>query len=111
MAQYQDNSVNSGAVEPSGAPLGGIGTGCIEMGLDGRFRNITINNNRTAATRIPVSGGGFLAVRAAQKGRVYARVLHPHTELPFQEAGLVPPYVAADELSWRGLYPCAHYLL
>lgn len=106
--------LHSNPAEPpdvAGVPLGGVGAGCIELGRDARFRNITINNNRTAALRIPVSQGGFLAVRAVRRGKVLARILHPETGLPFERAGIVPTYTPTEQLSWRGLYPCAHYQL
>jgi non-lysosomal glucosylceramidase len=97
--------------EPAGAPLGGVGAGCVELGRDSRFRNITINNNRTAATRIPVAGASFLAVRAARQGRVQTRILQPDSTVPFAETGIAPPYTPPDLISWRGLYPCSHYRL
>ncbi|MDX9975040.1 MAG: GH116 family glycosyl-hydrolase [FCB group bacterium] len=96
---------------PAGVPIGGIGTGCIELGLDGRLRNITINNNRTSDTRIPVSGGSFLAVRAARRGKVITRVLQASSEVPFEQAGVVPPFATEEQLTWRGLYPAARYHL
>ncbi|MCP4644984.1 MAG: hypothetical protein GY851_31370 [bacterium] len=95
----------------AGVPLGGIGTGCIELGRDGRFRNITINNNRSAAARIPVSEGALLAVRAARRGRVHTRMLQAGSGLPFEKAGIVPTYTPPEQLNWRGLYPCSHYKL
>lgn len=95
--------------EPAGVPLGGLGAGCIELGRDGRFRNITINNNRTSEERIDVSEGAFLAVRAARRGKVRARILQTGSGLPFDEAGIVPPYTPLEDLSWNGLYPCSHY--
>lgn len=97
--------------EPAGVPLGGLGAGCIEMGRDGRFRNITINNNRTAQTRISVSPCGFLAVRAAKRGRVFARLLQAESEAPFSRVGIVPNYTPPEQLSWRGLYPASSYEL
>lgn len=99
------------ATQTVGVPLGGIGAGCIEMGRDGRFRNLTINNNRTADTRIEVSAGSFLAVRAARRGRVTVRLLQTDSAVPFHEAGIVAPYCSTGQLSWRGLYPCAYYRL
>ena len=94
--------------EPSGVPLGGIGAGCIEFGRDGRFRNITINNNRTTDTRIPVSPGAFVAVRGALKGRVTARILQSESGLPFA-AGTQAQFTTPDELGWQPLYPSALY--
>jgi non-lysosomal glucosylceramidase len=95
----------------AGVPLGGVGAGCIEFAHDGRLRNITINNNRTADERIPVSEGTFVAVRDLQRGKVTTRLLQAGSALPFEGAGIVPPYAAAQQMNWRGLYPCAHYEL
>ena len=95
----------------AGVPLGGIGTGCIELGADARFRNVTINNNRTAATRIPFASGAFIAVRAARNDEVFTRILQPETSVPFKDAGVFPPYTSAEEQSWYGLYPGANFQL
>lgn len=97
--------------DPSGVPMGGVGAGCIEMGRDGRFRNITINNNRRASDRIVVAPGAFLAVRASVKGKVFTRILQPESSAVFDRAGVIPSYTPSEQLSWRGLYPCAHYHL
>lgn len=97
--------------KPAGVPLGGVGAGSIELGRDGRFRNITINNNRTDDKRILISEGAFLAVRAQQRGKVFARILQDQTGLPFEEAGIIPQCTPADQLSWRGLYPRSSYKL
>ncbi len=98
-------------VQTAGVPLGGVGAGCLELGRDARFRNITINNNRAAADRIDVAPGAFLAVRAARRGKVNVRILQPDSSLPFHEAGIVAPYTAMEQLGWRGLYPASHYHL
>lgn len=110
MAHSQRKSV----VLPShyaGVPLGGIGTGCLELGQDARFRNVTINNNRTAATRIPMADGAFIAVRAAVARESCTMILQPETSIPFQNAGLTPRHARPDELSWYGLYPASNYRL
>lgn len=95
----------------AGVPVGGVGTGCIELGADARFRNVTINNNRTAATRIPFASGAFLAVRAARGKDVSTRILQPETSIPFEAAGILAPYTSSAEMSWYGLYPGANYRL
>jgi uncharacterized protein (DUF608 family) len=97
--------------EGAGVPLGGVGAGCIEMGRDARFRNITINNNRTASERIPLSPGSFLAVRAEHRGRVQTRILQPGSSLPFDDAGVRPTYCPVEQFHWRGLYPSSQYRL
>jgi len=57
----------------SGVPLGGIGTGRIEIFPDGTFRNLSINNNWDAPIeQVPAS---FFALRAEVEGRVVTRVL------------------------------------
>ncbi|MEA3365157.1 MAG: GH116 family glycosyl hydrolase, partial [Candidatus Hydrogenedentes bacterium] len=90
---------------------GGIGTGCIELGSDNRFRNITINNNRDTATRIPLSSRAFLAMRTVRQGRVQTRFLQLACDLPFSEAGVIPVFTPVNELTWRALYPCSFYKL
>jgi non-lysosomal glucosylceramidase len=103
--------VQADAAAMAGVPLGGIGTGCIEFGRDGRMRNITINNNRTVEDRIAVSPGAFVAVRAEQRGRVSTRLLQPESEIPFAGAGIDPGFTTAESMAWRGLYPRADYEL
>ncbi len=95
----------------AGVPLGGIGAGCIEVGEDARFRNITINNNRTAATRIPLAPGAFVAVRAGTRLGGATRILQADTSVAFREANITPPYAGADELAWYGLYPASNFRL
>ncbi len=95
----------------AGVPLGGIGAGCIEVGEDARFRNITINNNRTAATRIPLAAGSFVAVRAGTRLGGATRIFQPDTSVAFNEANITPPYAGADELAWYGLYPASNFRL
>lgn len=94
-----------------GVPLGGIGTGCIELGNDSRFRNITINNNRDKATRISLSPRAFIALRTVRQGRVQTRFLQPDCALPFADAGIIPAFTPVNELTWRALYPCSYYTL
>ncbi len=94
-----------------GVPMGGIGTGCIELGNDSRFRNITINNNRDKATRISLSPRAFIALRSVRQGRVQTRFLQPDCALPFADAGIIPTFTPVNELTWRALYPCSYYTL
>lgn len=58
------------AQQTAGVPLGGVGAGCCELGRDGRFRNITINNNRTSDARIDVPAASSPFARRAAAGRV-----------------------------------------
>ena len=76
----------------NGVPLGGIGTGAMEYGPDAIPRNITINNNRTVVTRIPVSPNAFTAIRVSTPSKSYTRILQPGTEIPFEEAGVSPAF-------------------
>ena len=99
------------ARSPSGVPLGGLGTGCIEFGADARFRNLTINNNRTSLSRIPIAPNAFLAVRASHGAKTYARILQPETSIPFAEGGAEVTYTPAEETVWTGLYPVSTYQL
>ncbi len=111
MKEALAQSWNELAARPfvSGTPIGGIGAGCIEFGPDGYFRNITINNNRTAATRIPVWDRSFLAVRASGSAGGACRILQPGASLPFAAANVQPVFTPEGSLSWEGAYPCAHY--
>ena len=95
----------------NGVPLGGIGTGSIDMGRDGIARNITINNNRTAATRIPVSPNAFTAIRVSTPRKTRARILQERTNIPFSDAGVDPLFTSKSSLSWHGLYPTSNYKL
>ena len=91
----------------AGVPLGGLGAGCIELDPRGYFRNITINNNRTAKTRIPLSPASFIAIHAASPSAAYTRILQ-------EECGIAPeswPRVKEGALEWRGAYPTVQYRL
>lgn len=94
-----------------GIPLGGVGTGVIEVGRDGWFRNITINNNRTSGERIPLAANSFLAVRVMSEGRVYVRYLQEErTGLP-ERLPSEPARLRRDQIEWRGQFPAAHFRL
>lgn len=91
---------------PRSVPLGGLGTGVVEIGSDGRFRNLTLNNNRNAKNRIPAAPHSFLALRAKGAGQTYLRRL--------QTAGggpEVPHILPPGGLIFRGNYPQADFLL
>jgi non-lysosomal glucosylceramidase len=95
----------------AGVPLGGLGTGCIELGEDARFRNVTINNNRTAASRIPFADGAFIAIRAATGNEAVSRILQPQTSVAFERAGVSPTYSRPGDFNWYGLYPSSNFKL
>lgn len=62
-------------------PLGGIGTGCIGLGGDGRFREWEIFN-RPAKGQL--NGYSHIAIKAEKEGRVVdARVMHTDLKAPF----------------------------
>ncbi|MBX3176402.1 MAG: hypothetical protein KF886_03500 [Candidatus Hydrogenedentes bacterium] len=89
---------------PKSVPLGGLGTGAVELCADGRFRNLTINNNRTLAARIPLARHSFLAIRASGDGRTWMRRLQ--TPCAGEDA---PHLLPAGALKFRGQYPQADY--
>ncbi len=103
------DSMNTMGKEHHGVPLGGIGTGAMELCADGRFRNISINNNRLPASYIPQAEHTFMAIRVASKESVYGRILqHAPENAPPAQNGK-PPRLNRDLLLWRGAYPAVHY--
>jgi len=88
-----------------------LARGAIELGPDGHFRNITINNNRTSETRIPVSEASFLAIRVAAGNRVYTRVLQQELEPRVGIDTFTTPRLDPGMLVYRGLYPRVDYRL
>ncbi len=65
-----------------GVPLGGIGTGKIELCRDGRFRNYSGNNNQDMPFEEPDGlAGAYLAVEVGEEARVLAS----------RPAGALPP--------------------
>ncbi len=83
-----------------GVPLGGIGTGKIELTPDGAFRHFTINNNYV----FPIDGmeGTFLALAVGKGKKHDVRVLssRPQLELKGKDLLLKP-----EEISYKGLWP------
>jgi non-lysosomal glucosylceramidase len=104
---------NQNASNPpsNGVPLGGIGTGYIELGSDGIFRNITINNNRTSASKIPLWDNSFLAMRCFDGTNSTTRLLR--SSVPNALEGIAPAYstLSREEVSWYGLYPTSNFQL
>ncbi len=79
-----------------GVPLGGIGAGKIELCRDGRFRNITINNNIDAPFyRPPLC---FMALFARDASGAQARALSTEPVM-----GLQP----VEDIEFQGRYPTA----
>lgn len=81
-------------------PLGTLGTGAVEVCSDGRFRNLSINNNRTLENRIPLVPHSFLAVRVSDGANVYVRRLQTAAP-PFDDPHLLP----AGTMDFRGRFP------
>lgn len=97
------------APPPRGVPLGGVGAGSIEFGRDGRFRNITINNNRTRGTAIPLAAHSFAAVHVSHAGRTYPLVLQQARD---DGAGAgEAPRIDGGKCHWQGTYPTSHFQL
>jgi len=91
----------------NGVPLGGIGTGALEILPDGRFANISINNNRTESERIQFAPGSFFAVHIEQDGSSSTRILQSKTELDLSGLPQDPRLILLpeDTISYDGLYP------
>ncbi len=90
-------------------PLGGIGAGAVELGPDGCFRNISINNNRTDASRIPVAQNSFIAIRTAYNDQISCRILQREDATDSTTSDQRPAGYPAKQFSFRGKYPAAHY--
>ena len=82
----------------SGVPLGGIGTGKVEICPDGALHHLTINNNDV----FPIDGmpGTFLAVSARSAESKVLKVLQTRSEIASPDMLL-----NAHEIDYRGLYP------
>lgn len=84
--------------QTSGVPLGGIGTGKVEICPDGAFHHITINNNNV----FPIDGmsGTFLAVSAKSGQSSKTKVLQTSSQIIPQDF-----LIESSEIRYRGLYP------
>lgn len=101
--------VESKQTAVTGVPLGGIGAGCVEADSSGRFRNITINNNRTPETRIAETPHSYLALRVERPGELYCTLLQEQGD---DDALVAPaPRLPRGSLYCRPLYPAAHFRL
>jgi non-lysosomal glucosylceramidase len=91
----------------NGVPFGGIGTGSFEVLPDGRFANITINNNRTLAERIPFATGTFFAVNVEQNGASSSHLLQTESLLKLSGVSQNPQQILLQEdaVAYDGLYP------
>lgn len=90
-------------------PLGGAGTGCMEVAADGRLRHLSINNNRSPESWIPGSPNTFLAVRVAYEGEPpQAYVLQRDSRS--QNTSVVSiPRIPKDAFNSRGIFPMLHF--
>lgn len=105
------NTATDTLPEMTGVPLGGVGTGYVEVDRRGRFRNAAINNNRTSDTILADVDGAFLGLRIKQDDRSSACILQSETALPFEEAGIASPCLNKRLFNWTPLYPSATYSL
>lgn len=107
LSSFVGARAQSGAVDPqtatitnarlsSGVPLGGLGTGKVELLTDGTFGNLTLNNNpERPVAELP---GSFLAVQARTARGAEARVLALRSPYGFPHAAGV---------RYQGLFPRA----
>ncbi len=81
-----------------GVPLGGLGTGKVELCADGSFQNITTNNNMDAPIGMNANllRGCFFMLRVDRQGRRSARILKREPLLP------IP---GVKQIDYHGLYP------
>ena len=91
-------------------PLGGVGTGSLTFCSDGRWRDVTINNNRAPDEAIPVIPRSFVAVRCARPGDVHTLILQAESAA-FPAYPEEPPPLRAGAMRWRAHYPTAHVQL
>ena len=90
-------------------PMGGAGTGCIEVAADGRFRQLSINNNRNPSQWISASPNTFLAVRVAYEGEPPIGYILQRDSRS-QNTGLVPlSRIPKEAFNSRGIFPLLHF--
>jgi len=83
-----------------GVPLGGIGTGKIEITPDGMFRHFTVNNNYV----FPIDGmkGTFLSLTCKWNKETKTRILTSYPLFEIKEEGI---FLNQDEILYKGLWP------
>ncbi|MBC7319559.1 hypothetical protein H5T89_02840, partial [bacterium] len=83
-----------------GVPLGGIGTGKIEITPDGMFRHFTINNNYVFP--IDEMKGTFLSVTCREKDTIKTKILTSYHLFDIKNK---ESFLNQDEISYKGLWP------
>jgi len=83
-----------------GVPLGGIGTGKIEITPDGMFRHFTINNNYVFP--IDEMKGTFLSVSCRKGDTVQNKIL---TSYPLFNSKDEDLFLKQEEIHYKGLWP------
>jgi len=93
------------AREQNGVPLGGVGTGKLEITSDGVFRHFTINNNYIFP--IEEVRGTFFAFFTQDAERKRAKILQTRTLLDFPEGLLDKDEILmpSEGIISKGLYP------
>ena len=85
----------------AGVPLGGIGTGKLEIRPDGSFGGITLNNNPNRP--IPEMNGTFLSIYVENGERKTTRILSS------ADMGLDIPPLKPEFIQHKGLWPRARF--
>jgi len=85
--------------EICGVPLGGIGTGKIEITPDGAFRHFTINNNYV----FPIDGmkGTFLSITCSSKDKNQTKILTSSPQFEIKDKSF---FLTPEEISYKGLW-------
>ncbi|MFA6449386.1 MAG: GH116 family glycosyl-hydrolase [bacterium] len=91
----------------NGVPLGGIGTGSLEILPDGRFANITINNNHSQSERVTFATGSLFAVNIEQNSASSSYLLQTDSQLNLAGISQDPQrlLLPQDSVTYDGLYP------
>ncbi|HOO55834.1 MAG TPA: GH116 family glycosyl-hydrolase [bacterium] len=107
---YPEQALSQFESEPersNGVPLGGIGTGAVEILPDGRFANLSINNNRSESERIDFSRGSLFSIFIDNGEEKETRILQTKTELDISHISGNENNVLMPEgsIEYTGLYP------
>ena len=83
-----------------GVPLGGIGTGKIEITPDGMFRHFTINNNYVFP--IDEMRGTFLSITCKDRRGTQTKILTSYPQFEAKDSNV---FLRQAEISYKGLWP------